>query len=185
MIARTILLALLLSTTAFAADQRKRVFVQKPNLQGAAPGLSALVESLLDRSIAANAGYRVTSFDDLKAALTLEQAKQLIGCTDSGCVASLNRSMSADYVVLSTVGQFGNGIVLTLALIEGNKPEPIARVSETLQHDELPTAVPRMVSRVLPGGAQAKAAFKLPKGKKLSFAVFDLRAAGVTQEVAQ
>ncbi len=102
---------------------------------------------------------------DIKAMLSFEERKQILGCTDDSCIAEIGGALGADRIVVSSVNKVGTGWVLTLKLIDIVEARTEARVYETIEGSEarLVTAMPRAVGALLgrPKPAQPAPASRL------------------------
>jgi hypothetical protein len=133
------------------------------------------------------AGVTVSTTADVKDRMTLEAARQMMGCgEDSRCMAEASAAMRSDLLLSGSVGAIGNNLLLNLTLLDVRASRPVGRVSETFAGmDELPAVLPGALAALFGWEMEQTAPrFKLPEGKKVSFAVFDLAPSGVPKEVA-
>jgi hypothetical protein len=131
--------------------------------------------------------YSVLTPDDVKDLFSLEQSKQIMGCeSETSCLVEKTKSVNADLTVKGSIGIVGKVTTMTLSLIDNKKVSVINRISATIESDaKMGEAVLTAVRDLFRWtGSQEKTSFKLPSGKKTSFAVFDLVATGVGPEVA-
>ncbi|MBW1809526.1 MAG: PEGA domain-containing protein [Deltaproteobacteria bacterium] len=170
-----------------AKDTSKSVLVMdmKPigDQETAARQVTTLVAEVLS-----GAGLTVSTLADIKDQLSLEESKQLMGCSeDTACMAKVSGTMKSDLVVTGSVGAIGSSLVLNLTLIDIKQVRSIGRSSETLQGtDQLSDVLPGVLATLFGWElAQTAPKFKLAKGQKLSFAVFDLVPSGVSKDIAE
>lgn len=165
----------------------KRVAVLDFRANGAPEALAAQFVEDVAKVIAGRGGYRVRTGQDLKAALSHAALQQSLGCdADEACMAELTRALDDDLAVSGSLGLVGRSLVWSVVLVDTRKNRPLARASETAESAEAMRArVPGVIAGLF-GWSDAKvtSAFSLPKGKKVSFAVLDLKATGVSDEVA-
>jgi TolB-like protein len=108
-----------------------------------------------------------------------------LGCDTNACIAEASKIANARRVLSGTVGRVGSSFVVNLNLLDAERATPLAggsRSAPTL--DEVVAGLPGVVGEVFPEGQGQRARFALPKGKKLSLAVFDLKPMGITKETA-
>jgi hypothetical protein len=60
----------------------------------------------------------VVGMDEIKAMLDLEAQKQMVGCTDSSCLAEIAEALGVDQVMIGNVAVVGDTISLGLKLID-------------------------------------------------------------------
>jgi hypothetical protein len=194
--------AVLMAALSLAASsgRAEQVYVLAPPTAAEQDDTTKLVLDVVAEALASR-GHRVLSAEDVKEAAVLEADKQLLGCEDdASCLAALAEVTKADWIVSARVGQVGRETVLSLSLVDTRTRSVIARQSGPVvasnagAGDELvadaaaapvdvKAAVDALVGRLLGVDAE-KRAFSLPGGEK-SFAVLDLKAAGVDATTAQ
>jgi TolB-like protein len=59
-------------------------------------------------------GFEVLSSKDIEMALGFERQRQLLGCTETHCLAELGGSLGADYLVSGSLGRLGSSVVLNV-----------------------------------------------------------------------
>jgi len=132
-------------------------------------------------------GLKITTQADIKDVMALERTRQLLGCEDDKeCLTELSRAAKSDYIVSGSLGKVGSSLVVSLVLLETKTSRPIRQVNENREKlSELFEEIPAMVGRLFGWEGVAKGPkFKLPEGKELSFAVFDIKPSGVSKELA-
>jgi TolB-like protein len=169
-----------------AAKRVRRVLVLPFDAVGVGPEVVAALPGLVDAELAGYPGLSAASSDDLHHLSETERVKDLAGCRqDESCLIEIARKMEADLVVAGSAGQVGNALVLTLTLGDPRGGISAQRATESVNRvEDLPAAVPRCVRRIF-GATQEVPRFHLPDGKKLAFAVFDLKPTGISQQTAQ
>jgi hypothetical protein len=111
-----------LLTEALAGELRKR------------PGLSVLAES------------------DIAALLGMEKSKQMLGCSDAGCIAEVGGALGADRVVHGSIGRVGSSLLVNLTSLDPKKATHAASVSERLKgasDEAFLDALPRIVDDLI------------------------------------
>lgn len=103
-------------------------------------------------------GISVLTQEDVGALLGVEKTRQMLGCTDSGCMADLGGALGADRVIHGSMGRVGESLVVNLSALDPAKARTTASVSERLRGageeaflDALPTLVDGLLSEP-PGG---------------------------------
>ena len=74
-------------------------------------------------------GVQVVADEEVKSLLSLEQQKQLLGCSEERCKADLGNALGVDLVLLGSVGKLGESTLLTLKLVRAK--DATVRVSTT------------------------------------------------------
>jgi hypothetical protein len=132
-----------------------RIAVPAVNAEhGVAQGSANLLGELLTTDISRSGKYEVLSASDIGAMIGFERQKELMGCTEDGCLAEIGNALGADYLLEASVGTIGNLRVLALKLIDVKIGKVKARESETLSDDnELVESGHRLLAKLL--GLQA------------------------------
>ena len=111
-------------------------------------------------------GFEVITPADIAAALGLERQRQLLGCSESSCLAELGGALGVDYVCRGTVSVLDQDSLISLSLIEpkGTEVNHIRAHVPSRSPSELVMAleklVPTLTAAVKPhaaGGLQATA----------------------------
>ena len=79
------------------------------------------------------AGISVLTQSDLSALLGVERTRQMLGCTDSGCMAEIGGALGADRVVHGSIGRVGASLVVNLSALDPRRASASASVSERLR----------------------------------------------------
>ena len=173
---------------AAPAAARQRVMVLDLQATGMDAKLIAPLTDAIAREISKHPDYDVASSDDVRRISALQAAQQEVGCTqDEACLTEISKKLDADLVVNGSVGMVGGSYVLNLTLL---RPKSLGNTGRAFQPakriEDLPGAVAPCLASLFKwsGGAQTPE-FHVPKGKKLSFAVMDLKPTGLSPETAQ
>lgn len=77
----------------------------------------------------AQRGLRITTAQELGAALGLERQKQLLGCAEDSksCVTELSGALGVDGIVTGNIGRFGSVVQLNLKVVSSNDGAVLAR----------------------------------------------------------
>lgn len=97
-------------------------------------------------------GLTVIADADVAAMLGVERRKQMLGCTDAGCLAEIGGALGVDRIVHGSVGRVGGSLVVNLASVDARRGTPVASVSERLQSasdEAFLDALPRMGDALL------------------------------------
>jgi len=95
--------------------------------------LARMLSAALTEGVAAAAkGSRVLGEAELKAMVSVEATKQLMGCNDESCVADLSKALKTDRVVAGEVGVVGSEAMVFLSLIDPAQVAVVARASRVV-----------------------------------------------------
>ncbi len=98
-------------------------------------------------------GFTVISKADIRAALKLEEQKQLLECGEESCYAEIGGALGARWLVSGNVGMFGAAMILNLKLFDTEKMSVVASVSrkfrggESRLADELPLVTRALMAK--------------------------------------
>lgn len=95
-------------------------------------GLSALLAS----EVARRPSLTVLAGADLRAMIGFERQKQLLGCTESSCIAELAGALGVAYLVSSEVSKVGSTWLLSLTLLDANKAMAQGRLTRKAYSDD-------------------------------------------------
>ncbi len=106
--------------------------------------------------LVAELSQRVTSVigaSDIQNMLGFERIKDLVGCSDSSCMAEIGGALGVDYLVAPSLGHIGDYVVLSLSLMDIAHASVAARVTRKLPADDvskildlLPAAVDELLA---------------------------------------
>jgi hypothetical protein len=132
-------------------------------------------------------GIRVVTADELTALADHQAVLQLVDCDDASCMSRLAALANAPLVLTGSVGKVGEGLLLSLRLIDARAASATASASRVFGSlDELKAAVPELIDELLgTAGSGSRVAYRLPEGQQVSFAVFDIKHLGLPESVAQ
>ncbi|HEY3446910.1 MAG TPA: hypothetical protein VGK67_11125 [Myxococcales bacterium] len=90
-------------------------------------GLSGLIAS----EIAARASaVQVIGSGDIRAMVGFEREKQLMGCSESACLAEIGGALGVDWMLTTEGSKLGGTWILTMVLIDVPKSRPLKRLSQ-------------------------------------------------------
>lgn len=121
------------------------------------------------------AKINVLTQTDIAAALGRERQAQLLGCTETGCMAELGQAMGARYIVSGRLDKVGDQFVLVASLFDSVSSRALGRTrQETDELDRLPASAKAAGETLLGSlGLSAPAALPPPamrdSGFNLSF----------------
>ena len=145
-------------------DSRKSFAVLDLVASGVDKAVAANLTQVLSSEIKRIKGAKVISRDDIKAMLTFEEDKIMLGCADdSSCVAEVGAALGVEYMVTGHVGKIGGAYVVSLSMMSPADFKVVNRVSESFagREEQLVGAV-RHAGRELIGlGGSAKGALVL------------------------
>jgi hypothetical protein len=180
------IMALFVESPALAQEVAgsRSVLVLDMTAQGVSAEVASQATDFMAEALQGREGLTVTTLADVRSMLSAEEQRSLVGCQEVSCLVDLTRGVKADMVLSGTVGKIGQSHTLSVTVVDAATSTASRRASvvfKTLQ--ELP-AKARAVAEEMFGAAPVAAAFKLPNRADKTFAVLDLAASGVTQEVA-
>ncbi len=85
--------------------------------------------AMLDRfatQLGATGAVKVTTRNDIEQALGLERQRQLLGCSDGGCLAELAGALGVDAVLTGSVVRVGKQLTVTLRAVAASSGQEIA-----------------------------------------------------------
>jgi hypothetical protein len=124
---------------------------------------------------------RVTTQHQIAQALGLERQRQLLGCSDSSCVAEIAGALGVDGIVMGTLAKVGGQYQVDLRVISPNDARPIAAYSHRVEGEaELLddySAAARQVASALrarlkvsePSGGNSTASLSTGQARRLSW----------------
>ncbi len=139
-----------------------------------ADGLEPKAGALLTDTIVAHMrrlpGLEVVSLDDVRAVLSHEQQKQLLGCREGECLAELGGALGCDELVTGSVGRLGRSWILHLRRVEVTKASVAKQVDRRVKDgtvddllDVLPSLVGELFDRAPPEDRTEVSASQLAK----------------------
>lgn len=143
----TALAGLLAATPAAAAPARPSIAML--GVSGGAgfdPRILTTIEELLLTDLQNLHRFEVVGQSDIARLIGFERQKQMMGCSDSACMAEMAGALGVDYVMSADIGKLGEVTVVTSKLIDARKGSVVARASRTVSTDSaLPAAVESLV----------------------------------------
>jgi hypothetical protein len=158
-----VLLAAALPISA-AAQARPKVAVLDFAANGASKELASAASSATANELDRLGAFQVITSEAIRSLLAFEKQKQMLGCSDAGCITEIGGALGADYVVsgkvtrLAAAGGLPETISLDLTLSSVKKGSREGSAIETARSEaELVTrvqrAVTKLVQKVLAGRA--------------------------------
>ena len=177
-------------------DERRRVggdalarrLDQVPPAAGAEEAVAEQVTTAIAEAMQGREGIEAVTSTELATIAETETIKQSTGCeADNACLAEISTWVNADQVINGTLGTVGETMTLTLSLVDSKKASVTNRVSRVLNNPADAIAVTKELVQELFGweGAGNKITYKIQEGKAVSFAVFDLTTAGLSENAAR
>ncbi len=182
MLRTLVVMVLLVATTARAqegaasppkpeAPRKTRIAVLDVQYAGAGDrktveGLSALLAS----EVARRPNLAVLAGADLRALVGFERQKQLLGCTESACIAELAGALGVAYLVSSEVSKVGTTWLLSLTLLDAGKAQALNRLTRKAYSDdqlveETSTAVDELLKALPAAGAPLPPSAQAPRAE--------------------
>lgn len=148
------LVGLLLLPLAAAAQPRPRVAVLDLVPNGASRELASAATTSVAAALDRLAVFQVITAEAIRSALSFEKQRQMLGCTDAGCMAELGGALGADYLVAGKVTRLPGSsdlpptVTLDLTLLSARGERVGAAMETTASDAELVTRIPRAVARL-------------------------------------
>jgi TolB-like protein len=141
----------LAAAAAPAQATRPRLAVMEVKAgQGLDPKAGVALTAILTAD-AAKAGFDVVSQADVSAMLAFQKQRQMLGCTDEGCLAELGGALGTDYVIAGEAARVGARDHLTLTLLDSRKAKVLGRSAgfSDAGDDELAVAAQRRLRELV------------------------------------
>ncbi|MBW2700555.1 MAG: hypothetical protein JRF33_07015, partial [Deltaproteobacteria bacterium] len=58
--------------------------------------------------------YKVIGKDDIRATLSFEQQKSIMGCSDESCIAEVGGALGVRFIVVGNLSRFGESFLLNM-----------------------------------------------------------------------
>jgi TolB-like protein len=94
------------------------------------------LSDMLANAIRRSGNYRVVGKSDIRAALALEEQKQLLGCSDDSCLAEIGGALGVRWVVVGNISLFGKTYLLNLKVIDVARISVLAGLSQKITGGE-------------------------------------------------
>ncbi|MBI5496592.1 MAG: hypothetical protein HY904_16335 [Deltaproteobacteria bacterium] len=122
--------------------------------EGAAAGMAGPLTQAVVAEVRKVGGTEVLTREEIAAVLTLEQQKQLLGCTSDKCRAELGSLLGVDRLLMGDLGRLGESWLLHLKLLDVRQARVVSQVDRRQKGgtvDDLLDALPAMVKQLLAG----------------------------------
>jgi hypothetical protein len=120
------------------------------------PSTVAVLTEALAGELRKRPGLSVMAESDISALLGMEKTKEMLGCTDAGCIAEVGGALGVDRIIHGSIGRVGTSLLVNLSSLDPRKAAHASSVSERLKgaSDEgFLDALPRIVDELI---AEAK-----------------------------
>lgn len=94
------------------------------------------LSDMLANAIRRSGNYRVVGKSDIRAALALEEQKQLLGCSDDSCLAEIGGALGVRWVVVGNISLFGKTYLLNLKVVDVARISVVAGLSQKITGGE-------------------------------------------------
>jgi hypothetical protein len=139
-------------TTAGTTRRIKIALVRLQPIGDVDPATCALLTEALAGALRKRTGISVLADSDLAALLGVEKTKEMLGCSDTGCIAEMAGALAVDRVVHGSIGRLGTSLLVNLSSLDPRKAVQIASVSERLvggKEEAFLDALPRIVDHLI------------------------------------
>jgi len=167
--------AVLLAGGSAQADRGKKptlVVLDMVSERGIDDGVIRLLNELVLSEFTDSGLYKVIGGSDIKAMLSNENARQLMGCTDTSCLAEIGGALGGDFLALSSIGRIGDYYLLNVKILNVNTAEVIQRRSTQVEDIEnrLMSAVRESIGTITKRIAAARPSKAEPPSKQIAAA---------------
>lgn len=117
---------------------------------------TALFTAALAAEIRKIENVTAVSMDEIKAMLTVEKHKMMLGCIDDKCIAEIAGALGVDFLIIGSLGSMGGSTVLMLRRISMHTGEAAATFSRQMKGgggEEFLQAIGPGVEQLFPGFA--------------------------------
>lgn len=147
-------LASLVVAAPAVAEPRQRVAVLKFRAVGTTPEQAEVVTNAVVSALSRQRALEVMSQADVASMLSFEQQKQLLGCSDAGCLVELGGAMGASRLVSGSVERLGATYIINAQLHDVARTIVVQRASERVRsEDDLLEAADRVANTLSPAPA--------------------------------
>lgn len=94
---------------------------------------------------------QVVTQDDIKSTLSLEEQKQMVGCSNESCMAEVGGALGVDHMITGSIGKVGESWIVVLKLMNVKKVATEAQADRRLRKgslDDVLDAIPAMVKEL-------------------------------------
>lgn len=119
--------------SARAGRAVKVVVLPLAALGGVSKETAQLLGDALAGELRKRAGISVLTQSDVSALLGVEKTRQMLGCSEGGCLAEIGGALGADRVVHGSLGRVGGSLVVNLSALDPRRAAAAASVSERLR----------------------------------------------------
>lgn len=102
-------------------------------LGGVPRDTAVLLGDALAAELRKRPGVSVLTQADVSALLGVERTRQMLGCTEAGCMAEIGGALGADRVVHGSLGRIGESLVVNLSALDPRRATAAASISERLR----------------------------------------------------
>lgn len=137
---------------ARAGRTTKVVVLPLVPLGGVTKETAQLLGDALAGELRKRAGVSVLTQSDVGALLGVEKTRQMLGCSETGCMAEIGGALGADRVVHGSLGRVGGSLVVNLSALDPRRATAAASVSERLrgaQDEAFLDALPSLADALL------------------------------------
>ncbi|MGI5862087.1 MAG: hypothetical protein ACOX6T_08510 [Myxococcales bacterium] len=153
-------LLLCLAAGQASAERKVKIAVLDVNAVGAFDAKTIAGLSTLIAYEASQYNFQVISGADVRALITHDRQKQLLGCSDSSCLTEVGGALGVEYILSSEVSEVGGVWLVSLTLIDVAKSSAAKRViRKTTRESHLVRATTDATEEIFRG-------FKLAESKK-------------------
>ena len=120
---------------------------------GVDKGLAPFLSQVIANEVVAATGKQPMLSSDLAAMLGFERQRQLVGCTESGCMAELSAALGLPRALSGSVTVSEERYLVTLTLLDVQHAQPLARFADTCEKksDALTGVLQRAVRQLFEG----------------------------------
>ncbi len=113
----------------------------------------ALITDSLISEIRKLQNVSAMGMNEIQALLSLEEQRQMLGCSDESCLLEVAAALGADYIILGSIGKIGDESVFTLKRLEMRTGKALYTFSKRYKGgsgEEFLTAIGDAVAKLFP-----------------------------------
>jgi TolB-like protein len=136
---------------ALPSGRRRVVLVLPLKAKGdVAEHVSEILTNIMLTNLDQVQGLRTISANDIQATIQAERARDLLGCTDTSCLAEIGGALGADMVAYGAVGKLGSKLSVSVSMFDNRTSTVVARSAQVCDREEgLPDAAQLVVTDLI------------------------------------
>src|SRR5689334_6119909 len=122
--------------SAVTAEAKKPVLAAMPiEAKGVDAATAEVLNDALLQALHEIGDYTVYGKTDIEKLIGFQGMRQLLGCSDNNCTASIGNSVGADVLLTATLGEVGDTVLFTVRTLDVKKVTVIGSQQERAQKE--------------------------------------------------